>query len=312
MHLWRKWHTREVEDLLPVGDCGSDSHQMHSCSKHDKILKNVSSWEFFIFGEIMRLLRIAENNAKFASGLVDLKGLDTLSAETFAPIFYSSVTELFPGFPETRKITWDFIKHHKYPELKAIFNQKIKDLGIYRVSDFNRFFHIFKKDGMNDLFEKTSLSFNVERPLNSYLAEAEQGGKSPYFYYVVRVNLVNVYESLFSGEFNLDQIKFKLKKVFAHEFRHIVDFIYANAGHGKLDLMPTSEEEYFNSDTEMKSYAGDIAQSIFREHGYMVENHNILEDLKKYPAFNNLRLENKKKFMLRVYNELQKLMSIKD
>lgn len=245
-----------------------------------------------------------------SKGLVDLKGLDSKLAKIFSGIIFSSLQELFPGFPE-RKITWDYINNYKIHELKSYFSQKIKELKINRLRDIQSFFNLFKNPALNDLFGDTYLYINVDIPETNYLAEAEQAGKEPHFYYIIRINILNILERFFEEINSVESLGNKLKIIFAHELRHIVDFIYKTKGPGRLDSIPKSEEEYYNLDTEMKSYAGDVAQKIFQDRGYTVENANIIEDLKKYPAFTKLNPENKKNFLTRVYREIQKLKNSK-
>lgn len=96
-----------------------------------------------------------------------------------------------------------------------------------------------------------------------------------------------------------------------HELRHAADWVYNNDNFGGDDITTdyTQVENYYNRPTEIKSFAGEVAEELFFEQIKPNEQNKIIEFLQnsEYSVmYENLKEESRKTFFQYVYSELHK------
>jgi hypothetical protein len=255
-----------------------------------------------------------------AAGLFNLKGLEAKLASAIA----SSIAE---AILQQQKEDPNVLTIKKAAKLaKELFNKKYG--YIMRIRDIypNKEFKLFKDEVKEKYFKRIILSI-ADLGNELYLDPPRTGhvGEIRYSFEAIIRELIAT-GSIFEGnEVSLSSITSTVRDIVSHELRHAVDSVFNPkditrndfSWQKEINTQDMSEDDYnkihyYNSPTELKSWAGGLAQHLFRFFKGDISQFNnkevLQQGLTSYREFlKYLTPRNKKKFMTRVYNEFQRL-----
>lgn len=293
----RHWKNHEVPGIIAWLKWGGYGHLGES--KVKQILREEMS-------------KIDEQKKKTAAGLTDLKGLDVKIGKIIADAIYNIYNEEDIKVPTYFQYTLD-----GYMKRKGYFHDYGYGYGLDQFLDTT----LLKNTVANSLLNSTYLRLDTVGSIGVFGMAAG----TP----VISLNYLKIIESsMLFGRLDKSSLTKNIISTLGHELHHAIDWAYTKANkkdfyadkrHERKKQPDYKDIEYYNTDTELKSYAYTVADVIFGDvnKNSVRELRDILDmtssDLKYYfnrPAVKSIvdqiLPENKKKFMQRVFNVLRK------
>jgi hypothetical protein len=245
-------------------------------------------------------------------GLIDLKGIGVNFSREFAELIWDIYYDpqksyLFVGerysFPIAENIEESLIESKKMPYfLKDLYpNENVK---------------IFKDPNQENIFKNFPIKIGKEANLYYAFMIKKDDPRKSYLTFGLQ-NLILDIKSLKVKSKKM--LEHQIYSVIEHELRHAVDFVYLMSSSytegGKVTLFKRKDNthiEYVNSPHEIRTFAGEAARKVFYNtrgnYKKLKSSDWIIDQFKYEEYFYLLHPENRKIFLNRVYNELQKMM----
>lgn len=255
-----------------------------------------------------------------AAGLFDLQGIEVKLASAITEVFVEEFNKLYGKEEEFDLDLFCFRFSYTFRER---YSPKALCIGdLYPKSK-----KLFKDDEIEGEFRKIYISLPDK---GAYLALSHEtlGLKE-----VLKITLpanqlfkeVNT-EEILTPEKNLNRpfIFSQIKGIVAHELRHAADFLFNEANKDKAgfegdsydpSISDTSvrETNYINNPTELKSWAGNLAEKMYRKSNgnpdFFLNSDNLRAVLETDRAWKYVKSENRKSFLQRAYTEFQKMIT---